>query len=85
MWAGEGCLSAVQPDGRMHYTHGRANRAVAGEAARDWDARPLLVVRLQLEAARRAAQPGGPRAGQARARVSRPDSSAGAGPARPGR
>ena len=35
-----GGLSAVQPDGRMHYTHGRANRAVAGEAARDWDARP---------------------------------------------
>jgi len=50
-------LSAVQPDGRLHDSHGRANRAVAGEAARKWDARCLLV---RLETARRAAQPADP-------------------------
>ena len=42
----------------MRCTHGRANRAVAGEAVRDWDARRLRVVRLQ--AARRAARPAEP-------------------------
>ena len=46
----------------MHYRHGRANRAVAGEAARDWATRRLLVVRL--ETARPAAQPADPGQGR---------------------
>ncbi len=45
---------------RIHYRHGRANRAVAGEAVRDWAIRRLLVARLRLETARPAAQPADP-------------------------
>ena len=49
----------------MRCRHGRANRAVAGEAARD-GATAAWRVRLRLETARRAAQPADPGAGQAR-------------------
>ena len=59
-----GRLSGVQPDGRMHYRHGRANRAVVGEAAGDWATRRLLVVRHPLETARPAAQSADPGQGR---------------------
>ena len=55
-----GRLSAVRPDGRLHYRHGRANRAVAGEAARDWTTCRLLVARLRLETPGPAAEPADP-------------------------
>ncbi len=49
----------------MHYyRHGRANRAVAGESVGDWATRRLLVVRLQLETARPAAQSADPGQGR---------------------